>query len=536
MSSMPPNIPPIPPPYDPRQQYRAHREQQKAAWHAQKQQWRAQAYAWKAQYAGVPRVPSLVGPVLLLTVGVVAILITSGYLHAVNFFAWYADWWPVVLIGAGVALLIEWAVDLRAQKMHIRKGGFIGLVILLAILGIFASVAKHVAGPIHDEIVNDQDFSDFFNNFGFDQNEHDRDFDVTATALPSNAVIEVQNPHGDVNISAGGVNNFTVKAHAVVVGGDDAAANARFKDLLPQVTITGSSVVVRGTDRGRDHADLTLMVPKGAKLIVNAGHGDVTVADTEGGFSATQGKGDMHLNNLSGAVDVHLSPKGEFSAHQVSGDVTATGECHDVTLTGIKGKATLNCGSVDELHFESITGAVHVDSHSTEVSVGSLPGDLTLNDDALNITEARGELNVKTHSRNVELNEIFGNTVVEDRDGSISVEMAGNFNLDARNEKGDVTLSLPQNASTQIDGISHNGDIMTDFNLPVSGEETKTVKGTLGGGSAKVSLLARNGDLNIKRGGGTAQQKPPSQPEPPPAPNMPHLKAPKGTTVTTVTQ
>lgn len=540
MSSVPPNIPPIPPPvpppYDPRQQYRAYREQQKAAWRAQKQQWRAQAYTWKMQNLSVPRVPSLVGPVLLITIGVVALLIANGYYSAGNFFNWYADWWPIVLIGAGVALLIEWTIDWRAQKMQVRKGGFIGLVMLLAILGIFASVGKHVAGPIHDEITNDQDLADFFSNFGLDQSEHDRDFDVTGTTLPANAVIEVQNALGDVSISAGEGNNFTLKAHAVIVGGSDAEANAHFKELLPQVTITGSSVVVRGNEKNRDHADLTLTVPKGAKLIVNAGHGDVTVADTEGGFSATQGKGDMHLNNLSGAVDVHLSPHGEFSAHQVAGDLAATGECHDVSLTAIKGKATLNCGSVDELHFESITGAVHVDSHSTEVSAESLPGDLTLNSDTLNITEAHGQLNVKTHSRNVELNEIYGNTVVENRDGSISVELAGNFNLDVRNEKGDVMLSLPQNASAQIDGISHNGEIVTDFNLPVSGEETKTVKGTIGGGTAKVSLLARNGDLNIKRGGSTAQQKPPSTPEPPPVPNPPHLKAPRGTTVTTVTQ
>jgi DUF4097 and DUF4098 domain-containing protein YvlB len=536
MSTIPPNVPPIPPPYDPRQQYRAYRDQQKAAWRAQKDQWRAQSYAWKAQYAGIPRVPSLVGPVLLITIGVVALLITAGFFHASNFFSWYADWWPIVLIGAGVALLVEWAIDLRSQKTHIRKGGFIGLIILLAILGIFASGWKHVASPLHDQFAKDDDLNSFFNGFGFDQREHAQEFDVTNTTLPANAVIEVQNPHGDVSISASEGNAFTIKAHTVIMGGEDAEANAHFKELLPHVNITGGSVQIRGDEKDHGSADLTITVPKGAKLIVNAGHGDVTIADTTGGLNITQGHGDTHINNITGLVEARLSPKGEFSAHQITGDVTTTGECHDVTLTEIKGKATLNCGSVGDLHFENISGAVHVDSHSSDISAESLPGDLTLNEDALNITEAHGQLNVKTHSRNVELNEIYGNTSVENRDGSISVELAGNYNVDAKNEKGDVEVTLPLNASAQVDGTSHNGQIETDFNLPVSGEETKTVKGTIGGGATKLTLLARNGDLNIKHGGAIpAPPKPPRTPDVP-SPNAPHLKAPQGTTVKPVAQ
>ena len=302
------------------------------------------------------------------------------------------------------------------------------------------------------------------------------------------------------SISASEGNAFTIKAHAIIMGGEDADANAHFKELLPHVNITGGSVLVRNDEKDHGSADLTITVPKGAKLIVNAGRGDVTIADTTGGLNLTQGHGDTHLNNINGLIEVRLSPKGEFSAHQITGDVTTTGECHDVTLTEIKGKATLNCGSVGDLHFENISGAVHVDSHSSEISAESLPGDLTLNEDALNITEAHGQLNVKTHSRNVELNEIYGNTSVENRDGSISVELAGNYNVDAKNEKGNVEVTLPQNASAQVDGTSHNGEVETDFNLPISGEETKTVKGTIGGGASRLTLLARNGDLNIKRG------------------------------------
>ena len=123
MSSVPPNMPPgggAPPPYppyDPKTQWRAYREQQKAAWRAQRDAWKAQRFAYKAGYGGVyaPRVPSIVGPVILITVGVVALLIVSGHIAASQFWSWYGHWWPLLLILAGLGLLAEWALDLRRK-------------------------------------------------------------------------------------------------------------------------------------------------------------------------------------------------------------------------------------------------------------------------------------------------------------------------------------------------------------------------------------------------------------------------------------
>ena len=73
-------MPPYPP-YDPKTQWRVYREQQRAAWRAQRDAWKAQRYAWKAGAGGAygPRVPSLVGPILLIIVGIVALLVFSGH-------------------------------------------------------------------------------------------------------------------------------------------------------------------------------------------------------------------------------------------------------------------------------------------------------------------------------------------------------------------------------------------------------------------------------------------------------------------------
>ena len=100
---------------------------------------------------------------------------------------------------------------------------------------------------------------------------------------------------------------------------------------------------------------------------------------------------------------------------------------------------------------------------------------------------------------------------MEDRDGRIAVEPAGNFGVEAKNSKGDVEISLPPDASATVSGQTHNGDIVTDYGLTVSGEEDKTVNGQIGSGTARITLSTDNGDLHIKKG--TAVPPEPASPK-----------------------
>ena len=73
----------------PKMQWRVYREQQRAAWRAQRDAWRAQRHAWKAGYMGAygPRVPSVVGPLILVAIGVVALLVVTGHIDSGAFWA-----------------------------------------------------------------------------------------------------------------------------------------------------------------------------------------------------------------------------------------------------------------------------------------------------------------------------------------------------------------------------------------------------------------------------------------------------------------
>ena len=529
MSSVPPNMPPGGgqppfPPYDPKTQWRIYREQQRAAWHAQRDAWKAQRHTMRSQYAGYygPRVPSIVGPVLLIGVGIVALLVLSGHIDAASFWTWYARWWPVLLIGAGVALLGEWAIDMRRPTPVRRGGSFVGILILLALLGLGASGWKHGLGWMHGNFGGNSD--DFFNIFGMP--EHDNDMQALNAAIPANAAVEIDNPRGDVSVTSGDGATIQVQAHEVAYASSDGDAEKIFQAEAPHLTVSGSAVLVKsdGVDNGR--LDLTVTVPASARVTVSANHGDVIAAGLGAGILINATHGDTHLSTITGVVQVHLgNNRHDFSAHDIHGDLTMSGDCNDLTLSEIKGRITQSGEILGDVHLENVSGPVSLHTSVTELDLVGLPGDMTLDSDDLRVTEAKGPVRVSTHSKDIDLSQIYGDVQVNDRDGRVAVALAGNYNLDVKNNKGDVEVTLPPDASANVDGRTRNGDIVSDFALTISGDEEKTVSGRIGTGAARISLSTENGDLGIRRGSGFGPM-PPNAAAAPASPHSPHLHAP----------
>ena len=544
MSSVPPNTPPgggQPPygSYDPKTQWRAYREQQKAAWRAQRDAMKAQRYAAKAGYYGgtyVPRVPSIVGPIILIGIGIVALLIITGHIAANGFWLWYAQWWPLLLIGAGLALLGEWALDMRSKTPVRRGGSFVGILILLAIVGLGAAGWNNWWGPFRAQFGDNG--NDFFNSFG--RPEKDNDQQILNAQIAANSSIQIQNPRGDISITAGDGPNVEVQAHEVAYADSDSAARKIFDSEAAHLTVSGNAVLVKSESSDSGRLNLTVTVPKSARVTVDAGHGDITAAGLGSGISVTSQSGDVHLSAITGSVQMHFSnDHHDFSAHQVEGDITLD-DCNDLTLSDIKGKITQSGQIRGDVHVENVTGPIHLHTSVTDLQVAGLPGDLTLDSDDLHVSEAKGQVRVTTHSKDVDLSQIYGDTYVEDRDGRVSVEPAGNNGVEVKNSKGDVEVSLPPNASASLNLHARNGDIVSEYPMPSIEGEDKVAAFTIGSGGSRIVLSTDNGDVRIKKGSAFPATPPPpasaAAPAAPAAPGAPQLKARKPLPPQPVTQ
>jgi DUF4097 and DUF4098 domain-containing protein YvlB len=279
-------------------------------------------------------------------------------------------------------------------------------------------------------------------------------------------------------------------------------------------------------------------VPRTASVNVTTGHGGLTVAGLGGNVDADVQHGDLETTAIQGHVHVRLSNHGDFSAHDIQGDVTVEGNGGDLTLSDIHGKVTLQGDYTGDTHLERVDQTIHFHSSRTDIELARLAGDLSLNGDSLHATQIAGPVRIVcSTSKDIELSQVFGDTHIEDHDARIELDMGGSYPVEVKNNKGDVELSLPPGVAVTVDARTHNGDIVSDFPLAVSGDEDKTMTGSIGKGGPKVSLYTEHADLKIRKGDETPTLPslsglPKAQPAPkaPPAPGAPHLKASKGDT------
>ncbi|HEY9128138.1 MAG TPA: DUF4097 family beta strand repeat-containing protein, partial [Acidobacteriaceae bacterium] len=378
----------------------------------------------------------------------------------------------------------------------------------------------------------------FFNAFGRPQ--HDFDQSVLDAAIPAGAQIEIQVPRGDVSITASDQSNIQVKAHQIAYANSDNDAKKIFDAEQAHVTVSGKAVLVKVDSSNSGRTNLAITVPKSASVNVTTSHGGLTVAGLNGNVDAQLQHGDMAASAIQGYVRAHISNNGDFAAHDIQGDVMLEGNGGDLTISDVKGKVTMQGDYTGDTHLERVDQTVHFHSSRTDLEIVKLPGDLSLNSDTLHATQVTGPVRLVTRSKDIELNQVSGEAHIEDRNGRVEVEMAGSYPVEIKNEKGDVELALPANANVTVDARTHNGDIVSDFPLTVSGEEDKTMAGSVGKGGAKVELSTQHADLRIRKGGETAPQAPAAAPAAPKAPgapkNVPHLKSSKTEEPTTVSQ
>jgi hypothetical protein len=336
MSTKPPTPPPPPnqpPPYPPPQPgmdprdyvraqkdyYRAWKDQQKAYWRVNRDQWRAQRSQWRDQrnyWYGRRR--SLVGPVILISIGVIFLMVKTGHMEGWRAWEWFGHWWPVILIAAGFGRLLEWTLD-RDQPYPPRHSGFGGLIVLIIIVGFVATSSNHwnwhQFGDNFD--INDGDDMSFFHG-----PEHDFDGATDAVIPAGNSVQIIDTARGDVSVSVGDPGKLHIETRKKIYVSDENKARHDSDAFAPVISNSGTVTTIRlnpSTNDARGNMEITL--PDTAALVVTLQHGDLTVDGIKAAVQATTHHGDFRLTNLGGNVSV-IADHGDLNMSDVKG------ECH----------------------------------------------------------------------------------------------------------------------------------------------------------------------------------------------------------------
>jgi hypothetical protein len=526
MASYPP--PPGPsqgPPHGPsrdawKYQRRALRDQARA----QREMFKVQRDVYRAQYRGIRR-GSIVGPIFVISIGIIFLLVQMGKIATGTIWALYGHWWPLLLIGAGVVVLLEWGIDQFTHRSstqpYIRRslgGGVVWLLILFGLVGLCAE------GTINGGNLFNLHFSaNDFDQFMGDKHESDQ---TVVQAFPVGGSLRIDNPRGDVTISGTSDDNqIHIMLHKEIYSRSDDDAEKKAQRLSPTLSPNGNGLQLTLPALDGTRADLIVTVPAASSNTVNANHGDVHISALRGAVNVTANHGDVDLSAITGAVTATLeNGDSDFSAHSVTGALTLEGKAKDVTIADINGDVRMQGDFFGDTQLEHIRGAFRFHSSRTDFQLARLDGEANFSDDDLSADQALGPVVLSTRNRNVTLDRIAGDVTVTNKNGQVNVTSApplGNVSIENRN--GEVNVTLPDDSGFNVQADTTDADIENDFALPVlSQDNRKSLTGTIGKGNATIKILTTQEDISLKRA--SIQPLAPLPPVPAITPTPPEAK------------
>jgi hypothetical protein len=494
---------------------------------AQRDMFRAQRDAYRYQTRSLRR-SSILGPLVLITIGIVFLFVQTGHLQGYRLWDWYARFWPFLLVAAGVVMLLEWAYDQYVQSDSTQPryrrrvgGGVFTLLIFLAITGvIFSGVRQGGRSKLFNGLNINQDNLDEFLG---DKHESDQ---TLAQPFPSGATLLVNNPRGDVTISGTSDDNqIHISVHKEVYTRSDSEAETKAQHLSPSINLSGNNLTlnVPAIDGGR--ADLTINLPATAATTITSNRGDVKVTALKAPVMITANHGDIELSAITGDITTRINNSGnDLSAHSVTGSLTVEGHSHDSTISDLSGPLTMRGEFFGDAHFERIRGPIKFHTSRTDFQLGRLDGQIDISSSAaLSTSEAVGPLTLTTHSRNITLDRIAGDVSVTNRNGSVDVTSAPPLsNVTVENRNGSVSVTVPEKSNFAYQFDATNGDIESDFSqieIQSGGMQKKTLSGTVGNGGPLLRITTSQGDVAIKKA--SILPLPPMPPAPPKLTNLP---------------
>lgn len=528
------SYPPFPPPpggpygYDPKIAARAFRAQERS----RKQAFRIQRDLARQQARAMRRT-SVVGPLIIVAIGVTLLLVRNGNVHLSSFLLWYGRWWPALLVGAGLVMVLEWAIDQRRSNTAtppVHRGIGAAVVFLLILIGITGAGVSQIHNvndlPLQGIKINGNNLEEFFGEKHELSEDVDHDF-------PAGTVLSVDNPRGDVTITGRSLDNrIHIASNKQVFSRSDSDANSRAQELTPRFSMDGNTLRVTIQQVDGASSDLAITVPESAQTTINANKGDVRVSAMRAPLNITSNHGDVEVTASAGPVIVYMNHTGNsLAAHQLTGDLTLKGRAEDLNISDISGRVSLEGEFYGDTHLEHVAGPLKFDTSRTHFSLVRLDGAVDLSPNSeLTGDQILGPVELRTRSRNITLGRISGGVDIRNSNGTVDLTNTIPLgDVQVENTNGAVNVTVPNDAAFSVEAETSGGSIENDFGLPVTTERDRTrTQGVIKSGKAHVTLHTTHADVGIHHGEvpSLLPPPPPTPPTPPTAPTPPLTSLP----------
>ena len=213
------------------------------------------------------------------------------------------------------------------------------------------------------------------------------------------------------------------------------------------------------------HIDFTIQVPVGSQILLE-------------GTPST-----IAINDIAASVTVTANAPAEF-----------------VRIANIVGNVVVRTREAN-VGLSNIEGAVDIDNLVGNTTVEYLIGPITVSqpDGRINLEWIEGDIRLKSRSSTVNVIQVRGAIDLVTRTSEVNVQTE----LDSRNdyfietESGQITFSIPESASAELQLETESGRITTDVPVAIESMSRNRLVGKCGRGGVTINLMSRSGDVVV---------------------------------------
>lgn len=441
---------------------------------------------------GRPRGSSIFSGLILIFIGV--LLLMHNY-RGFELGHVLTHWWPLLLIFWGGLKLYERTAGARSGDIsgsRITPGEVFLVLGLLALVGVVVAV-EGVKEHFPDWVSGDTTTVDL---------------DVAPKPVPVNARVTIRGIHGDISVRGSDEPEIRVNGKKNVRSWNANDAQRVARQVEVEVVQNGDGYEVQPKSGGdsRVSVDMDIVLPSKSAVTIRNEKGDISVADMGTPVTINGGSGDIDVRNTNGDVTIDMR-RGDAKISGTKGDVKISGTGDSVDVVDATGNFTINGEFVGPVRAEKVAKGVRFVSHRTDLTLSQLSGHMEAGSGNLEIVDAPGNLNVRTHEEEITIENAGGKVKVDNRNGNIEVRFSSppREDIDVTNASAGITLGLPEASNFQIVADCHSGDIDSEFD----GESLKKtttesgdshLEGKYGNGRGpKITLKTSYGSISIHK-------------------------------------
>jgi hypothetical protein len=411
------------------------------------------------------------------------------------------DYWPLLLVFLGVVGLVEVLYHVgrggSTPPRSFAGGGILWLLVLFAFFGWVAHRHNIRIGP--------------FTNGGVNILGSDYTFDVNATGASQGvARVVLDNINGNLSLKGEDGGDVKVSGRRTIRSFSRNDADRANQQSSVHVDRQGDLLVIRADDPNSGSrmlsvtTDLDITLPRSVDLEARGRSGDLTIDDMGGSVNVISGRGDVRLSNIGKDVKIESSRNGLIRASAVKGNIDLEGRGGDIQIDDVQGQVTVNGEFSGSLEFRALAKPLHFQSQRSDLHVEKIPGSVTLDLGELKADNLVGPVRLKSRSKDIHMTDVSESLELDLDQGDVEVIQTKMPvpRIDLRTHKGNIALTLPENASFDLEGQTRQGDINNNLGDVLKVEQEGrggTIKGKAGNNGPSVRLNADRGSLTVRK-------------------------------------